>query len=396
MSGDLTFNYEESPLDIDAIRNKTITQNQENQSNIIDMSTSLAEVAPVIQKPAVPEPELNEEEKHIVSELRSRLNLSDATEIMRYGASAQTKISKFSDNILQSVRTKDTGDVGKDLGALVTTIKNFDTEEEKKPRFSLFRSTKNRMDALITNYSSVEANIDKVVRSLETHQRTLLKDVHVLDTMYDNNYSYFRELSLYIIAGEQKLEEFRNHEIANQQKLAETSGDQMEAQKLNDMLNQAQRFEKKLHDLKMSKTISIQMAPQIRLLQNNNSVLIEKIQSSIVNSIPLWKNQIVIALGLANSQNALKTQKEVTDMTNQLLMKNSEMLKQGSLEIAQESEKSIVSIETLQKTNANLIDTISGVLEIQRQGSEARRVAEQELVKIEEDLKQALLEAKER
>lgn len=338
--------------------------------------------------------ELTEQDRTFITDVRSRIDLRDSASIMQYGAPVQNKISRFSDNVLQNVRTRDTGEVGKDLTGLVMTIKDFDADTDKKPRFTLFRNAKNRVDRMITNYSSVEANIDKVVSSLEKHQRRLMKDITMLDTMYQNNYEYFKELSLYIIAGEEKLQEYRENDIPAQRKTAEETRDQMEAQKLNDMVSMADRFEKKLHDLKLSRTISIQMAPQIRLIQNNNTVLVEKIQSSIVNSIPLWKNQIVIALGIASSQKALQTQREVTDMTNQLLLKNSEMLKQGSLEIAQESERGIVSIETLQKTNTNLIETINGVIEIQRKGSEVRKQAEEELAKIEEDLKEALLEAR--
>ena len=335
--------------------------------------------------------ELSEADRNTVTSIQSAIDLKDSTAILQYGAPVQTKISQFSDNVLQNVKAKDTGDIGKDLTNLVVTIKDFDMGEEK-PRFALFRKVKNKADQMVANYSSVETNVDKIVGSLEAHQRQLLKDVHMLDTMYANNYEYFKELSLYIIAGEEKLAQFRQTEIAQQALTAQMSETQMEAQKLNDMENMANRFEKKLHDLKLSRTISIQMAPQIRLIQNNNTTLIEKIQSSIVNSIPLWKNQIVIALGIANSQRALQTQKAVTDMTNELLLKNSEMLKQGSLDIAKEAERSIVSIETLEKTNANLVETITGVIEIQKQGSEARAAAETELVKIEEELKQTLLD----
>jgi len=353
---------------------------------------------PVISAPAEiakPARDLTPEQETQVANIRSGINLTDSTAIMQYGAPIQTKISKFSDNVLQSVRTKDTGEIGKDLTDLVTSIKDFDLgNDEKKPRFSLFRNAKKSVDKMVTGFTSVEANIDRIVSSLEGHQRQLLKDVNMLDTMYNNNYEYFKELSLYVVAGEDRLEDYRATEIPAQRQKAEESGDQMEVQKLNDMMDMANRFEKKLHDLKMSRTISVQMAPQIRLIQNNNTVLIEKIQTSIVNSIPLWKNQMVIALGIANSQKALKTQKAVTDMTNDLLLKNSEMLKQGSLEIAQEAEKSIVSIETLQKTNTNLIETINGVLEIQKQGSDARKSAENELIKIEDSLKNALLEAR--
>ena len=362
----------------------------------MDQTEYKEEFQALAPKPDTPQltSELSEQDKNRVTEIIKGINITDSSSIMQYGAPVQTKISKFSDNVLQNVRTKDTGEVGKDLSELVTTLKDFDTEADKKPRFTLFRTAKSKVDTIITNYSSVESNIDRVVRSLEGHQRQLLRDLHTMDNMYDNNLEYFKELSLYIVAGEEKLQKFMDEEIPAQKKIAEQTGDQMEAQKLRDMADLANRFEKKLHDLKLSRTVSLQMAPQIRLIQNNNTVLVEKIQSSIVNSIPLWKNQIVIALGIANSQKALKTQREVTDMTNSLLQKNSEMLKQGSLDIAEEGERSIVSIETLQKTNADLIDTINGVLEIQKKGSEARRAATHELTKIEEDLKQALLDAR--
>lgn len=337
--------------------------------------------------------ELSQEDKDQIIEIQSQIDLNEPSVILQYGAPVQTKISKFSDNVLQNVRTKDTGEIGNDLSTLVTTIKDFDTEADKKPRFTLFRNTKNKIDKLMINFATVESNINKIIKSLESHQRQLLKDVNMLEHMYGNNFEYFKELSLYIIAGEEKLKNYKEVDIPQQQTVAQQTQDQMEAQKLRDMSELANRFEKKLHDLKLSRTISVQMAPQIRLIQNNNTVLIEKIQSSIVNSIPLWKNQIVIALGISNSQKALQTQKEVTDMTNELLQKNSELLKQGSLAIAEEGERSVVSLETLQKTNINLIETINGVLEIQRKGSEARKSATDELIKIEEDLKQALLEA---
>ena len=336
------------------------------------------------------------EEQNAVNQLSNKIQVLDSASIMQYGAPVQNKISKFSDSVLQNIRGRDIEQVvGTDLTNLVVTIKDFDPVVDKKPIFPFFgglkRGAKKQMDKFVSDFSTVEENVDKIISSLEAHQRQLLKDINMMESMYNNNYEYFKELSLYIVAGEEKLLEFRNNDIADQQKIVDQTGDQMEAQKLNDMVNQAGRFEKRLHDLKLSRTISIQMAPQIRLIQNNNNVLVEKIQSSIVNSIPIWKNQIVIALGIANSKKALEAQKKVTDMTNELLLKNSEMLKQGSLEIAEEAERSIVSIETLQATNANLIDTINGVLDIQRQGSEARAQAEDELQKLENDLKNTLL-----
>ena len=367
----------------------------------VTQATPLTVAAPAPTPPAPtpvmpPRPQLTPAEEKKIADIQQATNLADSATIMQYGSTVQNQISKFSDSVLQSVRTKDTGEIGKDLSQLVSTIKDFDSETDKKTGFSLFKKARNNVDRLLTNFSSVESNIDKIVSSLESHKRTLLKDVHMLDTMYNNNYEYFKELSLYVVAGEEKLAHYRAVDVQQQLTLAEQSGDQMQAQKARDMQELAGRFEKKLHDLKLSRTISMQMAPQIRLIQSNNTVLIEKIQSSIVNSIPLWKNQIVIALGLSNSQKALQTQREVTDMTNALLVKNSEMLKQGSLEIAQESERAIVSMETLQVTNTNLIETITGVIDIQKKGSEERAAAAIELQKIEDELKHALLTASNR
>ncbi|MCL2610966.1 MAG: toxic anion resistance protein [Defluviitaleaceae bacterium] len=331
-----------------------------------------------------------------IEELKKELNFEDASSVLRFGASAQNNIAKFSDSILQNVRTKDvTGEIGKDLTDLAITIKDFDEDgNEKKGAFGLFRNAKKSVEKMAIRYESVEKTIDRVVSSLETHERQLMKDVAILDQIYEKNFEYFKDLSHYITAGEESLEEYKHTNIEAQREIATREGTQLEIQKLNDMEQHANRFEKKLHDLKLSRTISLQMAPQIRLIQNNNTVLIEKIQSSIVNSIPLWKNQIVISLGIHNSQKALKAQKEITDMTNDLLMRNSELLKQGSLEIARESEKSIVSTETLKKTNENLIATINGIIEIQKKGGEERKLAEIEIQRIEEELKRALLEAR--
>ena len=278
---------------------------------------------------------------------------------------------------------------------MVVEIKNFDiSAEEKGGLFGFFGGVKKQMDKMRTQYDKVEGNINAVVDSLEVHKRILLKDIAMLEEMYDNNYTYYKELTLYIIAGREKLEEINTVTIPSLRAKAEETKDEIDVQRFNDMVNYANRFEKKLHDLTLSRMISIQMAPQIRLLQNNNTQLVDKIQSSIVNSIPLWKNQIVIALGLSNAKSALVSQKKVTDMTNELLRKNSEMLKQGSLEIAQESERSIVSIETIKKTNEDLIATINGVIEIQQKGREERQLAETELMKMESDFKLALLESK--
>lgn len=338
---------------------------------------------------------LGPEEQKVVKEFAQKINLNDPAVVLQYGAAAQTKIAQFSDSVLQSVRTNQMGEVGKSLSDLVVEIKSFDatTSEERKGLLSMLGGFKRRMEKMAASYSKVESNINRIQSELESHQRQLMKDIHTLSLLYDKNQDYFKELTMYIAAGEEKLDQFFSQEVPVQRQKAETTQDQMEAQKLNDMLQLADRFEKKLHDLKLSRTISIQMAPQIRLLQNNDGVLLEKIQSSIVNSIPLWKNQMVLAVGLANSRAALAAQSKVTDMTNTLLQKNSEMLRQGTVDIAQEAERGIVSIDTIKKSNENLIATISEVLQIQEQGRQDRAQAETELVRIEDELKQALLQA---
>ncbi len=337
---------------------------------------------------------LSEEERTAIMDFAEKIDVENTQQILQYGSAATTKISKFSDTILQETRNKDVSVVGDDLIKLTKEIKSLDVnEKEKKGFFKFLKPAKDKIDEITINFNSVSDNIDGIVVSLENHQRTLLKDVHMLDTMYEENKSYFKELNMYILAGEERLRKYEEEEIPAQKKIAQESSDQIETQKLNDMINSASRFEKKLHDLKLSKTLSIQMAPQIRLLQNNNSVLVEKIQSSIVNAIPLWKNHIVIALGLENSKKALEAQTKVTDLTNELLSKNSELLKQGSIGIAKESERSIVSIETIQKTNDDLIETINEILTIQENGKKARVEASNELVRIEGELKDALLRA---
>ena len=338
---------------------------------------------------------LGPEEQKAVREFAQKINLSDPAVVMQYGAAAQTKIAQFSDSVLQNVRTNQMGAVGKSLTDLVVEIKSFDSQalEERGGILGKLGGFKRRMEKMAAGYSKVETNINKIQSELEGHQRQLMKDIHTLNILYDKNQEYFKELTMYIAAGEEKLDQFFVQEVPVQRQKAESTGDQMEAQILNDMMQLADRFEKKLHDLKLSRTISIQMAPQIRLLQNNDGVLLEKIQSSIVNSIPLWKNQMVLAVGMANSRAALAAQTKVTDMTNTLLQKNSEMLRQGTVDIAQEAERGIVSIDTIKKSNENLIATISEVLQIQEQGRQDRTQAEGELVRIEGELKEALMQA---
>ena len=341
---------------------------------------------------------LSEEEKKAIDEFVKKVDVTDSAQVLQYGSGAQTKISSFSDSVLDTVKTKNTGEVGDLLADLVANVKDFNTDVpaslSPKGIQGLFFNAKKQIDKLIAKYSKVETNVDKIEKQLETQKIKMLKDITIFDTMYEKNLEYFKELSLYIIAGEKKLDELRNEVLPALQKAAEESGEQQDVQKVNDMVNAINRFEKKLYDLKTTRIISIQMAPQIRLIQNNDSELVEKIQSSLINTIPLWKNQIVIALGLANAKSALGVQKAVTDTTNEMLKKNSEMLKQGTIEVAEESEKSIVNVETLQKTNKDIIETLDKVLEIHENGRAKRAEAEAQLVNIEKELKDKMLEIK--
>ena len=337
---------------------------------------------------------LQPEEQAVVKDFMQKIDLGNTAVVMNYGSGAQNKIAQFSDSVLQNVKSKDMGEVGKDLAGLVVEIRSIeDGGSDKGGVFGFLRNAKKSASRMMANYSKVENNIDKIVRALQGHSRTLQKDIAMLEEMFKSNMDYNRELTLYIVAGMEKLADYRANDIPEQRKIAEKSKDDIEAQKLNDMINMADRFERKLHDIKLSRMISIQMAPQIRMVQNNDVSLVEQIASSINNSIPLWKNQMVIALGLANSQKAMAAQNMVTDMTNQMLIKNSEMLKQGSIQVAEASQRGIVDIETVRKVNDNLIETINSVLDIQQKGAENRRSAEVELEKIEDDLKKALVEA---
>ncbi len=339
--------------------------------------------------------ELTNEEKKAIDEFNAKIDISDSTQVLQYGSAAQTKISKFSDEVLEDVKTKNAGEVGDLLANLVAEIKAFDKAidvDDKGLISKVFGSAKKEVDKIIAKYSKIEKNIDTIEKGLEDDKILMLKDINVFDTMYEKNLEYFKEISLYIIAGERKLEELKNKVLPELKEQAEKSNDQLDVQKVHDMENMINRFEKKIYDLKTTRIISIQMAPQIRLLQNNDAELVEKIQSSITNTIPLWKNQIVLALGISNAKKALKSQQEVSKLTNEMLKKNSETLKQGSIAIAEESEKAIVDVETLKKTNADLIETIDKVLEIHANGRIKRAEAEKELASIEKELKDKMLE----
>ncbi|MBQ9298500.1 MAG: toxic anion resistance protein [Clostridia bacterium] len=339
---------------------------------------------------------LSQEEKDAIDEFNKKIDVQDTTQVLQFGAKAQTKISQFSDSVLAGVKTKDAGQVGDLLANLVAEIRSFDAGITAEPTglAKIFYSAKKELEKIIAKYGKIEGNIDKIETELENHKLQMLKDITIFDTMYEKNLEYFKEISLYIIAGEKKLEELRNVTLPELRKKAQESGEQLDAQKVNDMENMINRFEKKIYDLKTTRIISIQMAPQIRLLQNSEAELVEKIQSSLINTIPLWKNQIVIALGINNAKQALGAQKAVTNLTNDMLKKNSEILKQGSIEIAQESERAIVDIETLQKTNKDLIETLDKVIEIHENGRAKRQEAEAELLNIEKELKEKMIELK--
>ena len=340
---------------------------------------------------------LSDEEKRAIDEFNQKIDVEDATQVLQYGAKAQTKISQFSDSVLEGVKTKQTGEVGELLADLVSQIKSFDSDiaNDNKGFFEkLFGGAKKELDRILAKYSKIETNIDGIEASLEKQKLQMLKDITIFDTMYDKNLEYFKELSLYIIAGDKKLAELKNEVLPALQAKARETGEQLDAQKVSDMENTINRFEKKIYDLKTTRIISIQMAPQIRLLQNNEAELVEKIQGSLTNTIPLWKNQIVLALGINNAKQALGAQKAVSDLTNDMLQKNSEILKQGSVEIAKESERAIVDIETLQKTNRDLMDTLDQVIQIHEEGRAKRAEAEEELVNIERELKEKMIELK--
>jgi len=339
---------------------------------------------------------LTEEEKKAIDEFTAKIDINDATQILQFGSQAQDKVASFSDTILQNVKTKDAGDVGELLANLVAEIKSFDNDVQggQKVGFfeKLFGGAKKSFDRVVARYSKIETNIGTIQSGLEKDKIQMLKDINIFDAMYEKNLEYFKEISLYIIAGERKLKEAREVILPELKKKAEETGEQLDIQKVNDMENMINRFEKKIYDLKTTRIISIQMAPQIRLLQNNEAELVEKIQSSITNTIPLWKNQMVLALGISNAKKALESQQEVSKLTNEMLIKNSETLKQGSIEIAKESEKAIVDIETVKKTNQNLIETIDTVIKVHEEGRAKRQAAELELENIEKELKAKLLE----
>ena len=337
---------------------------------------------------------LTEEEQKIVHEFAQKIDITNPNLSTEYGAGAQKNIADFSDAALESVRTKDLGEVGNMISSLVVELKGFSDEEEKKGFLGLFKKAGNKVETLRARYSKANTNVDKISHQLEEHQRTLMKDVVVLDQMYDKNLDYYKQLTMYILAGKEKLAQERATTLVQLRAKAEQTGLAEDAQKANDFDQMCLRFERKLHDLELTRMISIQMGPQIRLLQNNDTLMTEKIQSSLVNTIPLWKNQMVLALGLSHSKDAMEAQHAVTEITNQMLKKNAETLHTATVETAKEAERGIVDIETLQHTNQQLITTLDEVLQIQTDGRQKRAAAEQELRRIEGELKQKLLETR--
>ena len=335
---------------------------------------------------------LTEEERKVVDEFSKKIDIANSSLVLQYGAAAQKNIASFSENALASVRTKDLGAIGDDLSKLVNELKDFDAEEEKKGFLGFFKKQVDVLENLKTKYTSAEKNVDKIVEALEAHQITLMKDVAMLDQMYALNEKYYKELTMYIIAGKKRLADVRANELEELRKNAEESNSPDAAQAYNDFINLINRFEKKIHDLELTRQISVQMGPQTRLLQNNDTLMIEKIQSSLVNTIPLWKSQMVLALGLEHSKEATRAQQEVTELTNQMLKKNADVLKTSTIETAKAAERSIIDIETLQHTNKKLIETLDEVMKIQTNGAAKRKEAEAELGRIEGELKQKLLE----
>ncbi|MBR4361050.1 MAG: toxic anion resistance protein [Clostridia bacterium] len=386
-------------------------ENQVHSAPILTLHSSEAEDRQTLEKavemlnelkvPAAPDAKeavealdssLTDEEKVQVAAFAKTIDLTNPDHVMLYGADAQKKISSFADTVLAGVRTDETGDVGDMLASLITELKGFNAAGERpKGIRGLFFRAKKQIATIQAKYEDVSANVEKIAGNLEDHQVQLLKDVAMFNRLYDMNLSYFHELTMYIVAGDQRLKEVRETDLKELQEIAAKSGDAMDAQKANDLAAHCDRFEKKLYDLKLTRQISMQMAPQIRLLQNNNSLLVERIQSTLVNTLPLWKNQMVLALGLHHSQQAMKAQQAVTNMTNDLLKKNAETLKIGTIETAKESERGIIDLETLVSTNQSLIETINEVSRIQQEGRQKRAEAEKTLANMERELKEKLL-----
>jgi len=370
-------------------------EDQESTEAVLSKEMSKEDVLK-IQSPQLDESMLTPEEQKIVDDFANQIDLNKSNQILQYGVGAQKKIADFSEAALNNVKTKDLGEIGDMLSSVVTELKSFDVEEDEKGFLGMFKKSSNKITAMKAKYDKAEVNINKTTEALESNQIHLLKDIAMLDKMYELNKTYFKELSMYILAGKKKLAKVRAEDLPLLLDKSTETGLPEDAQAFNNLLAIANRFEKKLHDLELTRMISIQMAPQIRLVQGSNTIMAEKIQSTIVNTIPLWKSQMVLALGLDHSTKAAKAQREVTDMTNELLKKNAEKLKMATVETAKESERGIVDIETLRFTNESLISTLDEVMRIQEEGHKKRKEAEIELNRIENELKAKLVEIKSR
>lgn len=378
---------------------------KDNMNSLDDMlkeapslSFDIPEVKPEVveikeeKKNETPEVKLSPEEEKMVDEFASKIDISNSQAILAYGVGSQKKIADFSENALERVKTKDLGEIGDMLAGVVGEIRSLETEEDEKGLFGFFKKTSNKLANLKAKYDKVETNVNNIAKALEDHQVTLMKDVLMLDKMYELNMNYYKELSMYILAGKKRLERANNVELPELIKKADESGLPEDTQRAKDFSQMINRFEKKIYDLELTKTVSLQMAPQIRLIQNNDSMMSDKIQSTIVNTIPLWKNQMVIAIGLKHSNDAAKAQKAVSDMTNELLKRNADALKTATIETAKESERGIIDIETLKNTNKTLISTFDEVIKIQDEGRQKRKEAEAELRNIENEMRTKLLE----
>lgn len=378
----------------------TLTPNLTQTPELTEKPVSELQTAPLNDQPdtrpeAGPElAQLSPEEQEAVAAFAEKIDITDTNLVLQYGAAAQKNIADFSANALENVRTKDMGEVGDMVSELVVELKGFDAEQERKGLLGLFKKASRGTQLMKAKYDKAEANVDKISRQLQSHQIQLMKDTALLDQMYEKNLEYYKQLTMYILAGRQRLAKEQNETLLALQAAAQQSGLAEDAQRANDFANQCQRFEKKLHDLELTRVICLQMAPQIRMIQNNDTLMSEKIQTSLVNTIPLWKSQMVLALGLSHAQKAMEAQRQVTDMTNTLLKKNADMLKTASVETAKESERAVVDLETLQHTNQSLIETLDEVLQIQTEGAQKRAAAQAELRKIEGELKQKLLEVR--
>ena len=378
-----------------AIPTLTLSGDSEPQATAVAAAVAEAAEEEVVEKKGVDLSALSPEEEAAVREFVTKIDVMNSEQVLNYGSTAQKNIAEFSENTLESVRTKDLGEVGDMLSDLVVELKGLNfSEEEKKGLKGLFKKTQQNIASMKAQYDKAEVNVDKIVESLENHEIVLLKDIKMLDKMYEKNEEYLKELTMYILAGKLKIEQLREVELPEYQKKAQETGLAEDAQAANDFANMIGRFEKKIHDLELTRTISLQMSPQIRMMQNNDTLMSEKIRSSIVNTIPLWKSQMVMALSMYHSEQAMKAQREVTEVTNQLLEKNAQTLHTGSVAIAKEAERGIVDLETLKKTNLELITALDEVRQIQDQGRISRAKAEDELAKIEDELKKKLLEIK--